>query len=261
MRSDRTPAIRQFLFTHGPSPLTAIAAAVGTSLATLRRDLDALVAAGVVIREHGGARLVQDMAAEVAFEQREFQEIAAKRAIGAAAYDLLIPGSTIFLDAGTTVLQLARRIRVAPMPLSVFTNCLPAAQVLIDVPDVKVTLLGGLLRRENASIVGPLAEAMMENLWFSQLFLGAGAVDSGGQLSSSDESEARMNARMIARSEKRALLVDSTKFGQRQTYAVGPVSAFNCVVTDSALGWDTARRLRAARIDLHIAQVATRAAG
>ena len=91
------------------------------------------------------------------------------------AFGLLRPETSVFLDAGTTVLQLARRLN--PMPLGVFTNCLPVAHVLWGAPEVHVTLLGGSLRRETAAMVGMLTEAALEHLWFDQLFLGAATID------------------------------------------------------------------------------------
>lgn len=243
MKNDRAQAIRQYLFSNGSSPIGAIAQAVGASVPTLRRDLAELEERGVVLRTHGGARLAEEFEVEVAFEQREAQSLSAKRAIGDCAYDMLQPGSSIFLDSGTTVLQLARRIRVNPIPLNVFTNCLPAAQMLIDVEGVKVTVLGGQLRKENSSMVGPLAEEMLERLWFKQLFLGAGAIAEDGCISSVDENEARLNSVMLARAEQRILLADSGKFGQRLTYRVAPMVKLQAVVTDHDMSPEWVERI------------------
>lgn len=235
MKSDRAQAIRQFLFSNGSSPIAAIAEAVGASVPTLRRDLAELEGQGVIVRTHGGARLSEQFEGEVAFEQREAQGLGAKRAIGDLAYDMLQPGSPIFLDSGTTVLQLARRIRLNPMPLNIFTNCLPAAQMLIDVNGVKVTLLGGHLRKENSSVVGPLAEEMLDRLWFKQLFLGCGAITEEGDIYSADENEARLNRVMLSRAEHRVLLADSSKFGTRLTYKVASISRLETIVSDDGL--------------------------
>lgn len=255
MKPDRAQAIRQFLFSNGSSPISAIAQAVGASIPTLRRDLAELEEVGVVVRTHGGARLADQFEVEVAFEQREAQALLAKRAIGDLAYEMLQPGSSIFLDSGTTVLQLARRIRVNPLPLNVFTNCLPAAQMLIDVADVKVTLLGGQLRKENSSVVGPLAEEMLERLWFRQLFLGAGAIGEDGAMSSVDENEARLNSVMIARAEQRILLADAGKFGQRLTYRVASITDLQTVVTDTSLSSEWAERVSGFGLTLRRAEL------
>jgi DeoR family fructose operon transcriptional repressor len=250
MKTERAQAIRQFLFSNGSSPIATIAQAVGASIPTLRRDLAELELQGVILRTHGGARLADEFEVEVAFEQREAKSLTAKRAIGDMAYEMLRPGSSVFLDSGTTVLQLARRIRVNPLPLNVFTNCLPAAQMLIDVAGVRVTLLGGQLRKENSSVVGPLAEDMLMGLWFSQLFLGAGAIADDGAMSSVDENEARLNSVMLARADESFLLADSGKFGQRLTYRVAPISKLKAVITDNTLSPDWVERIEAMGVGL-----------
>ena len=260
MKNDRAQAIRQFLFSNGSSSIAAIAQAVGASVPTLRRDLVELEDMGVVVRTHGGARLADQFEVEVAFEQREAQSLMAKRAIGDVAYEMLQPGTSVFLDSGTTVLQLARKIRVSPLPLNVFTNCLPAAQMLIDVAGVKVTLLGGQLRKENSSVVGPLAEEMLQGLWFKQLFLGAGAIGEDGAMTSIDENEARLNSVMIARSEQRILLADASKFGQRLTYRVAPLSDLQSVVTDNALSAEWMERIASLGVGLRKADLPNGAA-
>lgn len=249
MKIDRAALIRRHLYENGPTQVTELAEALGVSLPTLRRDLERLHGQGLILRAHGWAKLPEGQLTEAAFEARAAEGLPEKRAIAAAAHGLLSPGQTIFLDAGTTVLQLARRIRAEPLPLSVFTNCLPIAQELAQAPGVKVTLLGGAYRPENASITGPLAEAMLEGLWVQHLFLGCGAVSSDLALCSADESEARLNTRMIARAGQATLMADPSKFGTRLTYAFARVGALTRIISTD-LPADTATALRAAGPDL-----------
>ncbi|MBE7184343.1 MAG: DeoR/GlpR transcriptional regulator [Methylobacterium mesophilicum] len=239
MKDDRLTAIRQHLYSKGFSSVQDISEAVGASHATIRRDLLVLEAEGVVARAHGGARIATSAGVEVAFAVREQENLAAKRAIADAAFELIEPHSSVFLDAGTTVLQLARRLRLDPMPLSVFTNGLVVAQALTDIPRLNVTVIGGMLRSENASMVGAAAESMIERLWFDRLFLGAGAIADDNRLYSLDENEARLNERMMARSNQTALLVDASKFGRHLTYLVAPLSPELQVITDASVspGW------------------------
>ncbi|MEX6507559.1 DeoR/GlpR family DNA-binding transcription regulator [Jiella sp. M17.18] len=244
MKHDRLSAIRQMLYSSGSSSIEEIAEAVGASPATIRRDLLALESSGAVTRTRGGARIADSVGIEVAFQQREQQNLSAKRAIADSAFEKLTPHCSIFLDAGTTVLQLARCIRLNPMPLSVFTNCVVTGQFLMDVPGIKVTLIGGTLRTENASMVGSLAEDMLERLWFDQLFLGAGAVAPDACIYSLDEAEARLNEKMLARASLKTLLVDSSKFGKRLTYRVAALSPEIEIVTDDGIDPSWERRLR-----------------
>ncbi|GGE22574.1 DeoR family transcriptional regulator [Aureimonas endophytica] len=235
MKDDRLGGIRQFLYRNGFSSVQDIAVALGASPATIRRDLQRLEADGIVARNHGGAAIAAAPGVEEAFEQRERENLAEKRAIAEAAFERIRPGSALFLDAGTTVLQLARRIRLEPMPLAIFTNGLAIAEALMGARDLKVTLIGGRVRPENASTVGPAAMEAVARLGLDQLFLGTGAVAEDGCLYGLDEDEAHLNALMIARASETVLLADASKFGRRLVHRVAPLGPAIRVVTDEGL--------------------------
>ena len=235
MKIDRVSAIRRYVFSKTAASIHEIAEAVGASLPTVRRDLLALEAEGAIERTHGGARIADGAATEAEFEVREQTHIAAKRSIGEAAYSLIRPETTIFLDAGTTVLQVARHIRLKPTPLSVFTNCLPVAQQLAGLRDVSVTVLGGRLRARNASLLGPFAGAMLDRLWFDHLFLGVSAIGEDGCAYTPDEDEAQLNAKMVSRSARTTVLADSSKFGRRATYRVVTLDRHVDLISDDRL--------------------------
>ena len=243
MKIDRAAAIRQHLYSKGQSTVGEIAEAVGASEPTVRRDMVVMEEAGAVVRTHGGARIAEANGAEVAFESRERINLAAKRAIGAAAYDLLRPDMAVFLDAGTTVLQLARRLRLHPMRLRVFTNCLPVAQLLLPVAGLTITVLGGTLRPQNASMVGTLAEDALDRLWFDQLFLGVGAIAADGGIYSADEQEARVNRKMLARTDVPVVMADADKFGHRLTYQVAVLQPSTRIITERRLSAEWQNRL------------------
>ncbi|MBD9452629.1 MULTISPECIES: DeoR/GlpR family DNA-binding transcription regulator [Rhizobium] len=234
VKVDRLDAIRSHLYANGFSTIQALADATGSSLATVRRDLQILEEEGAIDRVHGGARIAEGSSVEIAFQEREKQHLSAKRVIATAAYELLHPRSAIFLDAGTTVLQLARLIRINPLPLRIFTNGLTVAQEFLNIPNLEVVLLGGQLRSENASLVGPQAEAMLDGIWFDQLFLGVSAISPDGAIYSVDSAEASLNRHMLARSANRFVLADSSKFGTMATYKVAPLNVAQ-VITDSGL--------------------------
>lgn len=253
MKIDRATAIRQHLFAKGYSSIGEIAEAVGASEPTVRRDLLLLEAEGAILRTHGGARIAEVSGAEVAFESREQINLPAKRAIGEIAYQMLRPDTAIFLDAGTTVLQLARRLRLNPIKLRVFTNCLPVAQLLMPLTDLTVTLLGGTLRPQNSSMVGMLAEDALERLWFDQLFLGVGAIAQDGAIYSADEQEARINGRMLMRSDMPIVLTDADKFGRQLTYRVAGLGPQMRIVTDAHLSGQWQKRLADMGCDVTLA--------
>jgi DeoR family fructose operon transcriptional repressor len=145
------------------------------------------------------------------------------------------------------VLQLARLIRLNPMPLRIFTNGLAVAQEFLNVPNLTVAVLGGQLRSENASLVGPEAEAMLESLWFDQLFLGVSAIADDGALYSVDSAEANLNRRMLSRSAVSYILTDASKFSTTATYRVAPLNRTR-IITD----WHLSSEWRARLIDLGV---------
>jgi DeoR family fructose operon transcriptional repressor len=161
---------------------------------------------------------------------------------------------TVFLDAGTTVLQFARYLRMAPLPLSVFTNSLVVAQLLLGVEDIHVTLLGGQLRPQNHSAVGPLAEAAIDTLWCDLLCLGATAIQSDFTLTTFDPAEASLNARMIRRATRSCVLADSSKFDLTATHRVAPLDAVTDVIADADLPLPWQDRLRRAGVRVTLAE-------
>lgn len=212
--------------------MQALAEAIGASLATVRRDLTEMERHGLVERLHGRARIASSALNEAAFAQRETTELSAKRAIARAAFDAVIPNSMIFLDAGTTVLQLARRLLLAQTPLTIVTNGLVVARELAQAPQIELIMLGGRLRAENMSTTGPGAVTMLGALWIDHLFLGASAISDDGWLSSFDEDEAALNQQMIARSGAVTVLADHSKLSKRAAYSVARLGAAHHLVTN-----------------------------
>lgn len=243
MKIDRQSAIREHLYRNGPMGIAELATATDASAATIRRDLQMLEQAGLITRTHGSAQIADATTLEVAFRVRETQNISAKRAIASTVASVITPGSSVFLDAGTTVLQFARHLRLNPMPLTVFTNGLMVAIELLNLPRVNVTVLGGQVRDENVSLVGPFAESMLDSIWLDVLLLGAGAISGDGRIYTYDVGEARVNARMIGRASRVVILADSSKFGQTATFAVASIPAGSMIVTDSGLSADWRARL------------------
>ena len=253
VKIDRLNSIRQQLYANGQMAIADLCEAVEASVATVRRDLLALEEQGLIERVHGGARLAQGASTELAFGQRENANIAAKRAIADLAFGMLRPHTAVFLDAGTTVLQLARRLRLEPIPLTAVTNGLPVAQELMGVRSVKVMILGGEVRPDHASIVGPHAEAQLDRMHFDQLFMGAGAVGADLSIFTGDLAEASLNTRMLARSRQRIVLVDASKFGRNATYVVGAIANVSHVISDRTLPARWLQAIENAGVELMIA--------
>jgi DeoR/GlpR family transcriptional regulator of sugar metabolism len=216
---------------------------------TVRNDLEALAKEGVIVRDHGGAVTTARTSLSTAFGQRALENLEAKQRIAEAALKMLSAGETVILDAGTTLMEMARRLPAA-LPLTVITNSLNVAAEAGVRPAARVILAGGSLSTETISTVGPLAERDIGELLVDKLFLAIHAFDIEAGLSDVSLDVARVKAAMIAASERVVLLADATKFPKRALARVAPLSVIDCLITDKSFPEEAAAELERLGIDV-----------
>ena len=112
--------------------------------------------------------------------------------------------------------------------------------------------LGGTLRGDNLSSVGPYTEKLLEEFWCDQLFLGATAIDQSENLATLDANEASINRKMLERAKQRILLLDSSKFGHSAPYRVTGLSGITQIITDSRLDAGWSKRLNQLDIGIQL---------
>lgn len=226
-----------------------LAAWIGTSEVTIRRDLEQLAAQGLLRRVRGGAVSLQARGEGPPFALRERDAADAKRRIGAAVADLIAEGEAVVLDSGTTTLEVARALagrRVRVMPLS-----LPAADVLAAHPPTRVILPGGELLPGELSVSGPLAEAALRALRFDTAVLGCcgAAVEHG--VTAYDLPDAAVKSAAIASARRVVLAADAAKFGRTAMALVAPFERIDVVVTDAGLPAEVGAALDELEIEVH----------
>lgn len=247
MPAQRRQRIVDFLQRHGAVTMGQLEQALGASLSTLRRDLDALAAEGVVDRTHGGALLRQQAPIYSTFEPatEDAAELSPleKAAIGQAAAQLLVPRQSVIFDSGTTVLEAARAAVRRGIPLTAVTNDLAIAQVLGQSSLVQVHVLGGVLRPGSPTVMGQPLMDQAGSLRAELLLMGAHAVTQDVISETSAEVAAVKQALMKA-ANHRCLLVDSSKFRPRAFMQVGTLADFDELITDRGLPPSEEERLR-----------------
>jgi len=227
---------------HGHASLQEICARFSVSEATARRDLAALEQERQIIRTYGGA-LSEYNHRFASFRERQERHAEAKAAIARQALAHVRPGSTLFLDAGTTVYAVAEALARQPVtPLEVVTNSLPVANLLAAVPAVRLHLLGGELLFRQSVLVGPAARAAFRLYRPDLAFLGAEGMDARG-LWNSQEDVAAFQREVIRRSGRSFFCLDSSKLGCRAPIFLLPWKRCGALLTDAP--WE---RLAAASI-------------
>ncbi|GAA2073344.1 DeoR/GlpR family DNA-binding transcription regulator [Streptomyces albiaxialis] len=198
------------LLREGTTHVDELAAAVGVSPSTVRRDLGRLTEDRKVARTYGGAVVPE------AFQERPVAESAlvrpaAKAAIAAAAEPLVPRSGAVFIDAGTTCAALARRLAEGGHEGLVVTRGLETAALLADAPGIDVVMLGGSVRPLSHGLVGPLTELALDRLSFAVAFLGADAVDPARGVGEPTLEETAVKERIAARAGRVVVLADATK--------------------------------------------------
>lgn len=203
---------------------------------TVRRDLDALAAQGLIEKVHGGATRVSDMSAfEPGFDAKQERQQAEKELIARRALDFVQPNSAIGLTAGTTTWTFAQHLGSVEN-LTVVTNAPSIAQTLYQAADpvASVVLTGGI-RTPSDALVGPIATSALSTLHIDVLFLGVHGMDERLGYSTPNLAEAEINRAFIESARRVVVLADHTKWGTRGLAQIAPLDRADVVISDSAL--------------------------
>jgi len=189
--------------------------ALGTSESTIRRDLTELDRLGKLNKVHGGATLPDSrfQAEEPSMQAKETLAVPQKRAIAAAAAALIHAEDFVFIDAGSTTLELVRALEGEALQANYVTNGVAHARTLAQ-KGCRVFLPGGLLRPQTEAIVGAAAVSSLQQYNFTKAFMGANGVALEAGFTTPDPEEAAVKATVVHRARESWFLVDDAKFAR-----------------------------------------------
>src|SRR6201996_8546026 len=200
-----------------------LAAELGLSEDSIRRDLRDLAAAGRCQRVYGGA--VPGSRALVDYPARRDGEPASKQRVAARAAALIKPGDRVILDGGTTTLAVTQAL--APdLAATVITHSPTIAAALIDHPTVEIQLLGGRIYKHSAVACGAATAEAAAGISADLFFLGVTGVHA-------DAEEAAMKRTLAGRAADTYVLASAEKLGAISPYKVLDLSEVSGVVTES----------------------------
>jgi DeoR/GlpR family transcriptional regulator of sugar metabolism len=237
MINQRRARIAELVRQRGSMRVGELAAHFRISEVTIRNDLAQLEADGQLARDRGGAvarEASRQLTSLLAVEQRAHLQTGEKRRIARAAAQLVRPGDTIIMDAGTTVVEMAPFL-AGIASLTVVTNALNVALEVAAKTDAEVILLGGNFSREASSTVGSLAEQMLDGLRVQKAFLGTQAFDLEHGLTDTTLEIAAVKRAMIRAARRVILLTDSSKLDRSGFIKVAPLTAVQTMICDDAL--------------------------
>lgn len=217
---------------------------------TIRGDLEKLEKQGVLIRTYGGATLVEGSEADIPVYDREVINYEGKQRIGKRAAGIIKDGETVFLDASTSSLHIARNIK-EKKSLTVITNSERIINELASCENIRVMSTGGLLTPRSMSYVGRIVEKTIRDNYFANkvFFSCRGATLTRG-LTESNEAEAEIKKAMIDCSESVIFLCDHTKIGKIGVPVISDFNRLDMMITDIKMTDEWSRRLAESDINL-----------
>jgi DeoR/GlpR family transcriptional regulator of sugar metabolism len=243
---ERQDEIARSIDADGRVRVSQLASRYGVSTVTIRKDLAVLEAEGRLVRTHGGAVSPERSRPELAFDLRERLQAGEKASIGAAAARLVRDGEGVVMDASTTALAVARHLRTIGgwSQLTVITNGLRLASELAGSPGITVLMLGGRVRPEAMSVVGPLGDGLFDRINVQTAFVGAAGFTLDSGLSDATDEEAQIKRSMVGAAREVIALVDHTKWHRAAFATFCRIDQLGRVLTDDAAPSDMIAELR-----------------
>lgn len=250
--NDRQLQILKILSKKKTSSLDEISKSISVSRSTARRDIIALEELDAVTRSGKFVSLVESSSKLGHRRIREHEHIKEKQLISKAATDFLKDGITLFLGGGTTSTALCPLIKKYSN-ITVITNNLGAIEKLADAQNVSLFVAGGYTRPGFGAIHGEPTVEFLKQFHADICFITAGGIDEGGVYGASLQS-AWVNRQMLANSECRVLLCDSSKFGHTMKFRECDFSQIDYIITESAPSEAIATAISAGGAELIVAE-------
>lgn len=228
----------------------------GASEATIRRDIATLHMQKRLRRVRGGAESNTPPQfvglAGRPFSVNEVINSKQKQAIARAAVDLCQDGESIIINGGTTTFQMVHPL--ASRRMQIFTNSFPIAEHLLKHSKNTISLSGGTIYREQNIILSPFDNDVTRNVYAKRMFMGAHGLAPIG-LMEGDPLLVQAEQKLIGQADELIVLVDSSKFDNRSSLVLCPLSQIDTVITDDGISDKAASMLEAADVTLIVALV------
>lgn len=230
MKASRILEMEQYVSRKGSASMEELSETFQVSMNTVRRDVSELIKWGTVEKVYGGVCAKKGDQALTVYEVRRSKMEDAKIAIARSAAELVHDGDVIFIDSGTTTLQMLPYL-ASYQELTIITNNLEAIIRAMPYDKISVISLPGQLRRKTNSFTGPESARFLKNYNIRLAFMAATGISFHGVTNSSSQ-EYEIKRMAVESCEKAVLLVNQEKFGVTGLMTFAPVASFDMVITD-----------------------------
>lgn len=250
LAEDRYKKILQLLEKDNSVKTSALIKLFGVSVETVRRDLEYLENEGLLKRVYGGAVLDKVDARQQVFQAREKDHFDEKVEIAEIASRFVEEGQSIAMDVSTTNLEVARKLKQKFTILTVLTNSMIIANELADMDHYTVILTGGVLRKEEYSLVGDMCETNISQFHVDVAFISASGISLSAGITDYGFGEVQAKKKMIDIAQKVIVVCNSSRFDVMSLLKVCDLAKVDQIITDSKLNDCVMERYRKADVEI-----------
>mgnify|MGYP002777121772 CR=1 FL=1 len=252
--SFRQTEILDIARTEGRVSVDHLAGRFNVTLQTIRKDLTDLSDAGLLDRVHGGA-ILRTGVSNIGYEERRRMNDAAKQAIGRLCARAIPDNSSMILNLGTTTEAVAREL-LHHRNITVVTNNMNVANILVANPSCEILVAGGGLRRSDGGLVGELTTQFIEQFKVDYGIIGCSAMDRDGEILDFDMAEVRVSKSIVRQSRRAFLVTDASKMDRPAPVRLASLGDLDAMFTDLPLPGPLAERCRGWGTAVHVAHPA-----
>lgn len=217
LAEERRQRILELVSENAAVSVPALAERFDTSESTIRRDLERLDAAGLLVKVHGGAASISNSFAGSAYvthdqgmEEKRTLNASAKTQLGTWAAAQIQPGDFVFIDSGTTTQAIVPALGPDALQATFVTNSVPTALALAA-RGCKTIVLGGEIKSITEAIVGPATIEALGSYNFTKGFFGTNGVSQNQGYSTPESNEAMVKSLAMQHCLDCYVLADESK--------------------------------------------------
>lgn len=214
--------------------VTELSDVLNVSQVTIRKDLSALEESGIIVREHGYAKLNEsdDINNRLAYHYDIKQKIAEK------AVESIEDGETVMIESGSCCALVALEIAKTKKDVTLITNSAFIADYIRKIGNVRIILLGGEYQEESQVMVGPITRKCVEGFFVDKLFVGTDGFTKETGFTGNDYMRSEAVKDMAKQASNVIIVTDSVKFQQKGVVSLLDTKKISYVYTDSNIPED-----------------------
>lgn len=204
---------------------------------TIRRDLDQLAGQGLIERTRGGATARRNLPVEPDYVQKSSEYQFEKQMIGRTAARLVEDGDTVYINSGSTTLEVIRALIASDKKISIVTNNIDAVWLIKEDSPCKLILAGGVVRPRSHSVSGSLSQLILDQVFANKAIIGVDGFSLSVGLTTPVLEEAETTRAMIENTVGKVIVVAAgNKIGVVSNFKTVELDHIDTLVTDEAGG-------------------------